>query len=108
MARTYNAIFEVMQEYGIERTYQLYECNALIPAKIFHALRNSPINPQASDLLPQPTLRNPLYAPVIDAIEDYRQLGSLLSIVGMYQQLVEEINLMVDPVDLAAMTRKLR
>ena len=108
MARTYNAIFEVMQEHGIEHTYQLYEYSALIPPKIFHALRNSPSNPQASDLLPQPTLRSPLYTPVIDAIEDYRQLGSLLSIVGMYQQLVEEINLMVDPVDLAAMTRKLR
>jgi hypothetical protein len=108
MARTYNAIFEVMQVYGIERTYQLYEGNAIIPAPIFHALRNQPINPQASDLLPQPTLRSPLYTPVIDAIEDYRQLGSLLSIVGMYQQLTDELSSTLTLIDPTALSRKLR
>lgn len=108
MARQYNALFAVMQEYGIETTYEMYTHNALIPARMINSLRNSNPRPQAEDLLPQPTITHPMYAPVIDAIEDYRQLGSFLSIVGMYQQLVEEINLMVDPVTMGVVTRKLQ
>lgn len=108
MARQYNALFAVMQEYGIETTYEMYTRNALIPARMINSLRNSTPNPQADDLLPQPTIKHPMYAPVIGTIEDYRQLGSFLSIVGMYQQLVEEINLMTAPVTMGVLTRKLQ
>lgn len=108
MAHQYNALFAVMQEYGIERTYELYTSNALIPARMINSLRNRTPSPQADDLLPQPTLKHPMYAPVFDAIADYRQLGSFLSIVGMYQQLVEEINLITHPVNMGALTRKLQ